>query len=220
MQRASVITSVSLGRPAGLACGCSVTPGAPRRSSSASRPSASDSTAACAWRAQGTRCAAPLTSSVPPSARVCSALPWPCSISVNGPWAGSGTGRPAADSSCAASIVSASGKGTCQWPRPAQHRVGGRQVLPQAAGGVAGQHQRQAGVGHLLPQRAVEHAGLGALAGGLVDLVAEEPGDAVGDQVVCGGVGVHRRSSPLAMMPRRISRVPPRRLNDGTASVA
>src|SRR5512143_2128842 len=96
----------------------------------------------------------------------------------------------------------------------------GQHVAPGLAGAavaLVGQRQGETGVDAELPQAVVERTGLDALAHALVDLAAEQALHRVLDQrIVAGG---HRRSSPFAMMPRRISRVPPRSENDGAASV-
>jgi hypothetical protein len=102
-------------------------------------------------------------------------------------------------------------------PDGAQHLEAMAPGLAQAACGLAGQHPRVAALDHAPPQRGVDFARLGALAQAAVHVVGKQPADAAGDEL---GVAVHRSPRPRAMMPRRISRVPPRSENEGTASVA
>ncbi len=97
-----------------------------------------------------------------------------------------------------------------------QQRPGRHQRQPQPSIAFSRQHQRQSGVGHLLPQREVEFAALGGFARAFAHLFGEQAFNRIGNQVVV----VHLRSKPRAMMPRRISRVPPRRLKLGVARVA
>ena len=101
-------------------------------------------------------------------------------------------------------------------PDGVQDRRGGAPGLPAPAGGFTRQREREAVVDRELPQPVVERAVFDPLARGLVDLLGEQALRALFDRI---GIGAHRKSNPLAMMPRRISRVPPRSENDGAASV-
>src|SRR5207244_10660699 len=88
-------------------------------------------------------------------------------------------------------------------------------ITPRAAGAAlrfGEQRQRQA----ILLDRLPEAVGPLALLGGLEDVFRHEIGEETCDNVTEDGPQlVHRSPSPLAMMPRRISRVPPRSENDG-----
>src|SRR5205814_4139047 len=94
-------------------------------------------------------------------------------------------------------------------------------VEPRAAGaaGLFGdERQRETA----LLERAPELVGPRALLGGLDQLlggqVGEEARDGVGEQRA-EIARAHRSPRPRAMMPRRISRVPPRSENDGAVCV-
>ena len=110
-----------------------------------------------------------------------------------------------------------------------QHRVGHGPALAKTAMRFAGQQHRQPAVADALPQCGVELAGLGTFTQAFVHGLREEPLGAVLHQVLGhSGVAcvvfavrrvVHRRSIPLATMPRKISRVPPRSENEGAAKV-
>ncbi|MNG09582.1 hypothetical protein D3C84_930040 [compost metagenome] len=105
------------------------------------------------------------------------------------------------------------------------------QPTGRAAPGFFGhQGSRQALLDHLLPQRCRGVPGIETGQHLRGDLFGEQALDAVGDdrlqlrwsavvrRLIVGGL-VHRSPNPLAMMPRRISRVPPRRENDGAVWV-
>ncbi|MNM97871.1 hypothetical protein D3C81_1103870 [compost metagenome] len=121
-----------------------------------------------------------------------------------------------------------------QWRAPvtngAQYRADFQPTGGAAPGFFGHQGAGQALLDHLLPQRCRGVTGIETGQHLRRDLFGEQPLDAVGDdrlqlrwstvvqRLIVGGL-VHRSPNPLAMMPRRISRVPPRRENDGAVWV-
>ncbi|MNL29379.1 hypothetical protein D3C87_1510600 [compost metagenome] len=107
-----------------------------------------------------------------------------------------------------------------------QHRTGVEPTRTAAASGFRDQRTGQAIVDDHLPQRVGTVAVIEAFEQFTGDLSGEQTLDAVGDHALHFGrdavVGIllihcciHRRPRPPAIMPRRISRVPPRSEKDG-----
>ena len=127
MQRAPCRSTSSLGSPAvfsrvvtvAVKLSCRLTkarwPGPGLSLALAPAPAGNDTSAQRQALAQPTRCTRPVRRGLVGWSSACNSPSTPDSISAMAP---SGTTIPAIDSNWPAIIVSASGSGTCQWPRP------------------------------------------------------------------------------------------------------